>query len=99
MAHTQDFDKSKHPMATIEGKGNRFVPKGDRGTASHKDTKEKIKDAIRKYSDEPTRDIAEYGGLVETAEQKEARKLKRRHSVQKWKTEDGGLTAASQNGG
>ena len=29
MAEEQDFDKTKHPMATIEGKGNRFVRKGD----------------------------------------------------------------------
>lgn len=27
----EEFDKSKHPMATIEGKGNRFVPKGESG--------------------------------------------------------------------
>lgn len=76
MADTQNFDKSKHPMATIEGKGNRFVSKGGRGTTSQKDAKEKTKAAIRKYSDDPARDIAEYGGLVETAEQKEVRGAK-----------------------
>ena len=28
MADSQDFE-SKHPMATVKGKGNRFVPKGE----------------------------------------------------------------------
>lgn len=60
MAEDSQFER-EHPRGQPDNAGQ-FVKKGG-GSARSKDNKEKIKDATRIFSDDPTRDIAEYGGL------------------------------------
>lgn len=55
-----EWDESKHKRGQPDNAGQ-FAPSS--GTARSKGDKEKTKEAIRKYSDDPERDIAEYGGL------------------------------------
>lgn len=68
-------------MAEKKGAGGEnqlFDPKtGEYGSGGGKsDDKAKTIEAIKKYSDDPTRDIAEYGGLEESRNQREAREAK-----------------------
>lgn len=65
------WDESKHKRGQ-PGNAGQFASNG--GAARSKDDREKTKEAIRKYSDDPARDIVEHG--LETAEREEARKAK-----------------------
>lgn len=70
------WDESKHKRGQPNNAGQFVRKDGTKNTLHNKEQKEKTIDSIRRYSYDPTRDIAEYGGLEDSVVQQEVRQAK-----------------------